>query len=273
MLACFAKSSIGFSHINNKKPCQDYSCLYKDNNRIIISCCDGHGGDVYIRSNVGSNIASNTVMNVFASLTPAFFTRLKEEDIENNIKLSILCEWNKMIEQHLSYRPFKKSEFTSLDEEQIENIKLNPAKAYGTTLTGALLINNKLVVVAIGDSEAIIINKGKVEKVFDNEDDPAGNVTYSMCQEDAFKYIRVKVINFKDIDGILLCTDGLSNPYQSYDNFNKSFIKPLLYKIIKDEGTNYIDSFIDELASKLGFGDDVSLSFIINDSAKIKYYR
>ena len=88
-----------------------------------------------------------------------------------------------------------------------------------------------------------------------------------------FKYLKVKVLNFKDFDGVVLCTDGLSNPYQSYDNFNMSFIKPLVCKIIEGEGCNYIDSFIEELASKLGFGDDVSLSFIINDSAKLKYYR
>ena len=272
MLYVFSKSSIGYSHINEKKPCQDYTATYKDPQRIIITCCDGHGGKKYVRSHIGSHMASNAIINVFTSIHHSFF-RLKDEDIENKIKLSILCEWNKLVEEQVSARPIRKSETPMLDEDEILALKNNHTTAYGTTLTGALLLGNKLLVVKIGDTEVIGIRKGNLVDIFDNSDDPAANVTYSMCQDDAFKYLKVKILDFKDLDGIILCTDGLTSPYQSYDNFNKSFLKPMIKKIIDTNSLINVDEFIDKIASSLGVGDDVSLSFILNDNIPKKYYK
>ena len=79
MYYVFNKSSIGYSHINNKKPCQDYSASYKDNERVIITCCDGHGGAQYIRSQIGSKAASNAVLNVFKSLDNSFFLEASKD--------------------------------------------------------------------------------------------------------------------------------------------------------------------------------------------------
>ena len=271
MLHVYSKSSIGYSHIKDKTVCQDYSAQYKDPERTIITCCDGHGGKKYIRSHIGSHMASNAIVNVFNSIHPSFF-RLKDEEIENKIKISILCEWNRLVEEQISYKPIRKSELQHLNEDEILSLKTNTAIAYGTTLTGALLLGNKLLLVKIGDTECFGIKKGDLVDIFDGTDDPAANVTYSMCQDDAFKYIKVKYIDFREFDGIILCTDGLTSPYQSYDNFNKSFIKPMVNKIVCTKSLNYIDEFIDEIASHLGIGDDVSVSFILNDNISKKYY-
>ena len=272
MLYVFSKSSIGYSHIKEKKICQDFSATYKDTERTIVTCCDGHGGKKYIRSHIGSHMASNAIINVFNSIHPSFF-RLKDNEIENKIKLSILCEWNKLIEGQMSYKSIKKHELVNLDEDEILALKSNPATAYGTTLTGALLLGNKLLVVKIGDTECIGIKRGELVDIFDSSDEPAANVTYSMCQDDAFKYLKVKVLDFRDLDGIILCTDGLTSPYQSYDNFKKSFIKPMINKIINTISLSYIDEFIDDIATNLGVGDDVSLSFILSDNISKKYYK
>lgn len=269
---CFAKTAIGYQHSNNKQVCQDHSLLFKDNNRKIITCCDGHGGNIYIRSSIGSKLASIAIFNIFANITPQLF-RLEEEELENQIKLQILCEWNKLVEQDLANKPLKKSEIDTLTDEEIDTLKNNFVKAYGTTLSGALQLGNKLLVVGIGDTEAMIIKNGQIGKVFDNDDDPAANVTYSMCQEDAFKYIRVKLLEYRDVDGILLCTDGLTGPYQSYYNFNESFIKPMIKRLLDSGSLNHIDTFIDDVASHLGVGDDVSLAFIMKDKVARKYYR
>ena len=272
MLRVYSKSSRGYSHIRSRKKCQDFSSSYQSNDRIIITCCDGHGGSKYIRSHIGSHMASNAIMNVFNSLTKSLL-RLKEEEIVNKIRLSILCEWNKLIEEEISSKPVSKNELSGLNDEQIFDLKVNHTIAYGTTLCGAVLINNKLIAVKIGDTECIGIKRGKLVEIFDSSTDPAANVTYSMCQDDAYNYIQVRILDFNDLDGIILCTDGLTSPYQSYDNFNNSFIKPMVYKIINDNNILHIDNFISLLASKLGVGDDVSLSFILNENIQHKYYR
>ena len=273
MYYSFNKTCIGYSHLKNKKPCQDYSASYKDNERTIITCCDGHGGDQYIRSKYGSKAASDAVMNVFKTINTAFIRGLEEEKLVEKIKLLILCEYNKLIEREVSNRPIRKRELVGLQEEQVDALKFNPAKAYGTTLTGAMLYKNRFIIVAIGDTEALSIRKGSLIKIFDNSDDPAGNVTYSMCQEDAYQYLRVAVLNAKDVDGIFLCTDGLSSPYQSYENLNNSFIKPTTYRLLNTKSCDFVDKSVEKLALELGVGDDVSLAFIINEKTNKRYYR
>ena len=58
MIEHFNITSIGYSHVKADKVCQDHSLSYFDGERTIITACDGHGGDVYIRSHKGSKFAS-----------------------------------------------------------------------------------------------------------------------------------------------------------------------------------------------------------------------
>ena len=272
MIHTFSKSCIGYNHIKEKLPCQDHSAIYKDNERIIITCCDGHGSKKYIRSHKGSHMASNAVMKVFNSINTNLI-KPDNTEIENKIKLSILCEWNKLIEDDYYSKPIRKAELENLSNEDIHSIKNNYIKAYGTTLTGALILSNKLVVVKIGDSECFLLKKGELINIFNDEEEPVANITHSLCQDDAFNYLKVKILNFKDFDGIFLCTDGLTSPYQSYENFKNSFVKPFINKLIKEKSNEYIEEFIEKMAGELGIGDDVSLSFVVKDNTALKYYK
>lgn len=269
----FNKTCIGYNHLQNKKPCQDYSASYKDNERIIITCCDGHGGAQYIRSQVGSKCASDAVINVFKSINRSFFHEKDQEKILDTIKLLILCEYNKLIEREVVLKPIRKQELVNLTEEQVDTLKINPSKAFGTTLSGAMLFNHRLIIISIGDTEALGIKRGKLIRVFDNSNDPAGNVTYSMCQEDAYQYLRVAILDEKDLDGVILCTDGLTSPYQSYDNFFTYFIKPTVNHILLSKSTFRAEENVRDIALKLGVGDDVSLSMILKKKTNNRHYR
>ena len=273
MLHIFSKSCIGYSHLSDKKPCQDFSSQYKDNNRTIITCCDGHGGDIYIRSDVGSRLASRAIINVFSSIKDINYRKYTVKETKDKIRLEVLCEWNKLVERELAKKPIKSKETEKLDDDRKDLLRISPVKAYGTTLSGAMVLGDKLVVISIGDTEVIGIKNGEIIKLFDYDDDPAANLTYSMCQEDAYDYLRVNIYDFNFYDGILLCTDGFSSPYQSYENFNLSFVKPLMYRIINHEDLSYVDKFVEDMALKLGIGDDASLAFIINDKVFKKYYK
>lgn len=272
MYYVFNKSVVGYSHLKSNKPCQDYSASYKDNERIIITCCDGHGGNQYIRSQTGSKLASEAVMNVFKQINRKFLNEKEEIKLINKIKLFILLEYNKLVERDIANEPIRKKELEGLNEEEIDTLTFKKEKAYGTTLTGALLYKNKYYVVTIGDTEALGFKKGQLIKLFNNDDDPAGNITYSMCQEDAYQYLKVAIIDEKKLDGILLCTDGLSSPYQSYENFHESFIKNAIKNIIKTKSLTYLNDFIDEIGSNKGVGDDVSLSLIVSRKTSINNY-
>ena len=273
MYYVFNRSCIGYSHIKNNKPCQDYSASYKDNERIIVTCCDGHGGAQYVRSQLGSKAASESVMNVFKSVNKSFFRKLNEEQIKEKIKLLILCEYNKLIERELSRKPIRKSEMVGLNEDQVDTLMFNPSKAYGTTLSGAMLYKNRLYVVSIGDTESLGVKNGEIANIFDKTNDPVGNVTYSMCQEDAYQYLKVEILKANELDAIFLCTDGLSSPYQSYENFTNSFIRPTVRRVLNSKSLVNVENNIDKVALELGVGDDVSLAFILNGQTSVRYYR
>lgn len=60
----FNTSVIGTSHLENNKPCQDYSIawLSEDSDTAVLVVCDGHGGDTYIRSHIGSRLAGEITL-------------------------------------------------------------------------------------------------------------------------------------------------------------------------------------------------------------------
>ena len=65
MIFLYNKSVTGYNHKREGSICQDYSDSYYDNKFVIITACDGHGGKIYFRSDVGSKLASDSVISVF----------------------------------------------------------------------------------------------------------------------------------------------------------------------------------------------------------------
>ena len=269
----YSRTKIGYSHIKEDKVCQDYSSSFESNSKSIITCCDGHGGDIYIRSDKGAEFASRAIYNTFLSLSNKEFTKANNPDVAKRIKLLILCEWNKLVEDDLAINSIKKKEIDKLDDKYKEKLLANKIKAYGTTLTGAMLFKDKALLVSIGDTEALTFKNALIKDVFDTDDDPVANLTYSMCGDDAYEHLRVKLIDMKKVDGLILCTDGFSGAYQTIDNFNKSFIKPMVNNLIKTNSVRFIDDLVDKIALEKGTGDDVSLAFFINNKVIKKYYK
>ena len=268
----FNITSIGRSHVNTGKPCQDHSLSYFDGERTVITTCDGHGGDVYIRSQKGSRFASLAMLKTSLDTENLSFRRYSAEEIEHKIKLSVLCEWNRLVEEDLAEHPIKKSETAHLNLLQIESLKANPVKAYGSTLTGAMMFGNRLVCVQLGDGGCFLLKNGEICPAFpEDEEEPVANVTYSLCEEDAFEHLSASIFDVRSVDGVLLCTDGVLAPYQSIENFKKAFVRPVACRILGGK-TGEVKDFIRELGLHSGVGDDVSLAMILKRSAREKTY-
>ena len=80
----FAKTSIGYRHLLNKKPCQDFSALYQESNKTIITCCDGHGSKIHFRSDIGSKLASNVVIDILKDYNIKDIVNLQENNNDQN---------------------------------------------------------------------------------------------------------------------------------------------------------------------------------------------
>jgi serine/threonine protein phosphatase PrpC len=72
----FNATKRGASHVKKGTVCQDYSLCYNspDGSMQVAIVCDGHGGDTYVRSDVGSRLAAEIALaNIqnFVASTPA----------------------------------------------------------------------------------------------------------------------------------------------------------------------------------------------------------
>ena len=249
MTEAFNVTSIGNSHIKAGKLCQDHSLSYSEGDRIIVTACDGHGGEIYLRSHKGSRFASLALLHAFMEIETLSFRRYSAEEIEHNLKLKVLCEWNKLVQEDLSAHPLRKSEAAHLSEKLIETLRQNPVKAYGSTLTGAMLLGNRLICVQLGDGGCYLLKNGEIHPAFrECEDEPVANVTYSLCGEDAFDHMHASIFDMRLPDGVLLCTDGVLGPYQSIENFKRSFVRPVVRRIL-DGKTGEVKQFVCEAVS------------------------
>ena len=262
MIDYFVKTSIGYSHINKDVVCQDFSCVYHDETRTIMAVCDGHGGEIYVRSDRGSKFACDAVLNVLKNKKNLLLYRVDKEDFVNKIRLEILCEWNRLVEEDLSNNPISTKEVNKLNEDKQFRLKLNPAIAYGTTLNAVMILGNRILCVSLGDGGIFGFKRNILTPILqeDNEETVA-NITYSMCMEDAFDHIKAEIYELGEFSALILCTDGVVNPYQNMDNFRDSFIRPIITKFVSGQ-RNDINTFIEALGTKLGIGDDVSLGII-----------
>ncbi len=273
MVKYFTKTAIGYSHIRAGKVCQDYSACYHDDKRTIVTACDGHGGEIYVRSDRGSRFASEAIVNVFKGVEKSALYRADREKTEKKLRLEILCEWNALVDRDLSHKSISKRETAGLNEDKIFRLKSDPQVAYGTTLNGAMIFGNKLICASLGDGGCFVFKRGEVFTVFDdNSDENVANLTYSMCQADAFDHLSVKIIDLSAADGVIVFTDGLINPYRSLENFGGALVRPVVSKLIAGK-TAEISDFITDMGEKIGIGDDVSVGIILSSAIKQKYYK
>ena len=290
----FTKTEVGYSHISNGKRCQDFSASYNDEERTIVTACDGHGGNVYIRSHLGAKFASDAVIDVLREVEKTSFHKAKKDAVIENVRLNILCRWNALIEGHLSKNPIRMSEVselteaeilslrknpirmsevTELTEAEILSLRKNPIKAYGTTLNAAMILGTKLICVSIGDGGCFLVKSGIVTPAFfEDEDEPVANITYSLCQDDAFSHLQVTVHELSAYDGAVVCTDGMINPYQNLTNFTTGLVIPAIASLYAGKAKG-VEGFVCEVGLKLGTGDDVSLGIVTKDRLSSRTYK
>ena len=269
----FTKTEIGHSHINTGKRCQDFSASYNDEERTIVTACDGHGSNVYFRSHLGAKFASNSVIDVLRDIERSAFNKNKKEAVVENIRLNILCRWNALAEGHLERNPFRSADVIGLTESEVLSLRKNPIKAYGTTLNAAMILGTKIVCVSLGDGGCFLVKGGVVTPAFaEDEDEPVANITYSLCQDDAFSHLRVSVYELSAYDGVVVCTDGMINPYQNLSNFSTGLIAPAIATLNSGNGKS-LEAFVSQVGTRLGTGDDVSLGIVVKDKLSSRIYK
>lgn len=274
MRIVFNQTSIGWSHLNSGICCQDFSASYQDRERAVVTACDGHGGAVYVRSDRGAKFASCALINVLQNISERLLNRARKPEITEQLRVQVLCEWNALVERDLAAHPLSRRELSGLTEDERFCLKQEPEKAYGTTAMGAMLIGNRLVCISLGDGGCYLYRKGTIQPTFpeNGEDEQVANLTHSLCQSDAGRYLQIGIFNASEFDGVLLCTDGVINPYRTREIFARAFAMPVIASLANEKATAVSD-FITQLGMRIGQGDDVSLAVLAKERLPACYRK
>ena len=274
MLITLAERCIGTAHIKQNKPLQDYAAATSDRLRSYAYAlvADGHGGDKYIRSGKGAEIAVHCAVDSINGVLKEILWdvgKKKRSLIEKNLKLICIktsLKWKEAVIKHQSENPLSIEETELLESLNI-TLPLQEgdiATLYGSTLLAAIYIEylNFWFAIQIGDGKCAVIKKDNaVEFPVELENDKLGfGVTTSLCNKDAANEFRF-AYGFEKINGITVMSDGLADSFDSEKL--PSFLLNINDNIIIDseKTSNELKEFMPKL-SEQGSGDDISLAGI-----------
>ena len=192
----FVSSKKGTVHTSNNLPCQDSYAISSEESPIVLSIADGHGGEVYCRSEIGSKIACDTAIDI-----------IKKGDY-SNLPLLIKQEYDIRVKKHFEENPLTENETMLLGKHSYQI-------AYGATLLIAIIFDNKLSILQLGDGEIHAINsQGHFITAIPEDEDCIGSFTSSMCysEEKAIKHFRE--LDYPEKPAlVILYSDGYRNKY------------------------------------------------------------
>ena len=287
----FNKTCRGASHIKIDKVCQDFSLSDITPELSIALVSDGHGGERYFRSHIGSELACKVSLEQirrFVKLLPTDFfdgvpftqygvkgecsgTPSKRHiEVLKRLGDSIIAKWICEIEQHAKKNPITDSELESVPKEYIADLNDTNrlAKVYGCTLMGYIQTPSYWFAFQIGDGKLFSFHKetGPKEPVLWDEACFL-NRTTSLCDSNASEEFR---FTYEGDGGfpyaVFLGSDGLDDSFGEDKNLINFYIQvlKLAFRDGRDKVLEVLDSDL-PLLSQRGSQDDMSIATVYNE--------
>jgi serine/threonine protein phosphatase PrpC len=291
MIDAFHYSCEGESHKAINKVGQDYSFSSIVDDLAVAIVCDGHGGDRYFRSDIGSRCAVEATLEAVTffveKVGDSLFERKKftavgptsslkdAEDLSEadsafrQLFSSIIYKWNEKIKVHAKSEPLTEWEKANVPQQYLDEFLKSETfeKHYGCTLMTYVQTPKYWFAFHIGDGKCIFFQKDPIwtepipwdEKCFLNE-------TTSLCDNspiDEFRYCYEGDGKFPI--AVLLGSDGIDDSFGETTNLVNFYIQIL--KMLAKEGVKATKSSVIETLpklSKIGSKDDMSVACVFN---------
>lgn len=255
----YAVSVKGASHEESGLPCQDSARIHIAKDIAIAAVSDGHGSEKHFRSDAGSDMATRVAIRSIMDFTErnGGLDKMFRENAENaarRIAGNMIYSWNTEIDAHFSYAPFSDREHALSRKHggiPIESV-------YGATLIVAAVTGRGLFGLQIGDGTFAAEEKNNMHFPMPEDERLVGNLTTSLCDNDAIGSFRW-FYRAGTYNSVILSSDGLINSFKSSDDF-LHFSK----RIVKAVSSKSTDALTEHLAerSKAGSRDDISVAVL-----------
>ena len=260
----------GASHIKKNKECQDASACYQDENCAIAIVCDGHGGDDYVRSAIGSkfgcDVAEQNIKNfILGTNKEKFFSN--PDKLLKYLEASIINGWNESITEYHNANPFSEKELSVVSDRARKKYleKGRIESAYGTTMIAVAMNHDYWFGIHIGDGKCVAINPaGEFKQPIPWDPKCFLNATTSICDSDAIDRFR-HFYSEKLPAAVFVGSDGIDDCFSNNEQLHNLY-KTVLYSFATtdfEEARDGLADYLPRLSAK-GSGDDVSVAAILD---------
>lgn len=262
--AYFARKR-GKGHIENGTTCQDYCLIENINDDIlVITVADGHGGDAYVKSDIGARIACETIINcvknILNSIPPCYTDDTWIKIFKNRDFISQYIEiWKSSVIK----------DYTADSENEPELSESNIIKKYGTTILFAIVTNNYYVLGQLGDGAILMFNNNGQCQLFKRHSPKMNSQTSSLASGRAEYAFMIDYFRRELFGNLLLSTDGI---YDKLDMEN-SFLTYAISLLNRVQTEHTIDNpfEIDGIDVSEISKDDCTIALMVSDITTQKY--
>lgn len=255
----------GADHIAKNKICQDAAGYLTNDNYAAAVVADGHGGEKYIRSDIGSKMAVQSAIETVDSYMKDFekFSQKignNQEYILEKMQEQFFARWSVGIETYHKEHPLTKEETEILTRENADPKDIYVM--YGSTVLIAVMAEDFYYGMLVGDGGFVVVEQdGSVSIPIEDERSYA-NYCSSICSQnaiDAFRSFYREGIPLS----ISVSTDGLIKSFDNEEDFKKYhlLITSMLMNI--ENCTTRLNKNLNKRTCD-GSGDDISIAVIFN---------
>ncbi len=252
-------SRIGSVHLRDELPLQDAVHTWSDGAQAVVAVADGHGHRAHFRSDVGAALAAVSAVEELRRVVGDLSDPETAGDIVTAAAAAIVENWTSKVRHHIEANPFDLADrHTAVSPDLM--------RPYGTTLLAAAVSGDLLVVLQIGDGDAVLVtDQGEALRAVADDPQLDGMHTSSLCEPQPLRALRTAVVDTRveDVALAFLCTDGFGTSRVDTEGWWRQTGEQLV-EFGRSRGLDWIaeqlPSWLDEPA-QIG-GDDTSMVII-----------
>jgi len=269
-------SVCGVSHTRDGLPNQDALATWQagasERACVVAAVADGHGGARHFRSAKGARFAVNAAVNAMRRIAAEWESADQEKQTQiasSVLPQAIVADWSEQVHRHLESTPIGDSEWQTLESnagaDARAQVQAEPALAYGATLIAALVTSRHILLLQIGDGDAVLVAPdGKAWHPIPEDGRLTGEFTTSICRAGAAADFRHSIFAFDGTASLLiLATDGYANSFRTSADFLQ--VGTDLLQMVRLDGLSEVEKQLPQIlehASANGSGDDITVALV-----------
>jgi serine/threonine protein phosphatase PrpC len=269
-------SVCGVSHTRDGLPNQDALAISHaaahERRCVVAAVADGHGGPRHFRSATGARFAVDAATDTlrgFAAEWEAASPEKQQQLASTTLPEAIVADWSARVRRHLEAQPIQDAEWATLESHAgvagREHVEAEPAFAYGATLIAALVTSRHILLLQVGDGDAMLVAPdGKAWHPIPKDARLTGEFTTSICRSNAEQDFRHAIVTADGTASLLmLATDGYSNSFRTDADFLQ--VGTDVLQMVRQDGVRGVEQQLPRIladASANGSGDDITVALI-----------